>query len=487
MTKKVVIIGAGFGGLSSAAYLAKAGYQVTILEKNDQVGGRASVWEKDGFVFDLGPSWYLMPDVFDAFFSDFGKTTSDYYQTTRLDPAYRIFFSKTNHIDISKDLKKNIALFDQLEPDGGKKLQEYLKVTGKYYHTAMEKFVYKDLSGITDLFDPTLIKEVGSLKQLLTSFDSFVSRYFTSDEAKKILEYVIVFLGGNPNITPALYSILSYVDMELGVWYPQGGFGAVPQGMARLCEELGVEIHLNQEVTGFEISNHHITNVHTKSSSFETDFVVSNADYQFTETQLLDPEHQTYNHKYWDSRVMAPSALLIYLGLSTKVPKLAHHTLVLAHDWMTHFDSIFKNPGWPDDPSYYVCTSSKTDATVAPKGSENIFILVPVASDLDDAESIRKPYAQKIIEHLSELIDFPIDEHIQVKRLFSHQDFTSRYHAYKGTALGLAHTLKQTAIFRPRITSKKVHNLRYAGGYVHPGIGTAPSLISGKIAAESIA
>lgn len=480
----ISIIGAGFGGLSAAAYLAQAGHQVTIHEKNSQVGGRASTWKKDGFLFDLGPSWYLMPDVFDAFFADFSKKTSDYYQTVRLDPAYRIFFSTDRFVDISPRLEDNYALFDTLEPDGGRKLQEYLQQTGHFYKTAMEKFVYRSFDSPLDFFDPSLISEAASLRQLLKSFDGFVSQYFTSDEAKKILEYVIVFLGGNPQITPALYSILSYVDMQLGVWYPQGGFGAVPQGMAQLCKQLGVKIQTNSEVSRINISQGKVVSLITKKGTYPAEAVISNADYHHTETALLPPQYQSYERKYWQSRVMAPSALLIYLGIDCKLPKLKHHTLILANDWMQHFDAIFSDPAWPQDPSYYVCAASKTDPTVAPKGQENIFILVPVASGLDDADSIRKPYADQIITHLSNQIAIDLHQHTLVKRIFSHQDFTSRYNAYQGTALGLAHTLKQTAFFRPKIQSPKIPNLFYAGQYTHPGIGTAPSVISGKIAAQ---
>lgn len=484
--KKIIIIGAGFGGLAASAVLAQKGHDVTILEKNNEVGGRATTWGKDGFLFDLGPSWYLMPDVFEAFFARFGKKTSDYYRLKRLDPSYRVYFSQNKMVDLPASLIKAQALFDQFEPQGGEKLQRYLKLVETHYHTAMDQFIRRDFLSLKDFLDPSLIKNWRTLATLSQSFHHFVSRKFKSDEAQKILEYVNVFLGGSPQNTPALYAILSYVDFKLGVWYPLGGFGAVPKGMAKLAKEQGVKILLQNEVKSLIIDQKHLSGVKTESREFKADIVIANSDYPYTETQLVPPSWQSYPPKYWSKKTIAPSALLLFLGIKKRLNNLRHHNLVLAPNWLPHFDSIFQHPSWPKDPSYYVCAPSKTDPAVAPQGMENLFILVPVAAGLEDSDQMRNKLADQIISHLSHLIHEDISSHLVVKRLFSHRDFISRYHAYQGTALGMAHTLSQTAFFRPKIKSAKLANLYYCGAYPHPGIGTAPSVISGEITADSI-
>jgi phytoene desaturase len=486
MPKKVVVIGGGFGGLAAAALLGQKGYKVTLLEKNSQVGGRATTWKKDGFLFDLGPSWYLMPDVFVAFFARFGKKPADYYQLERLDPAYRIFFESGRQLDVSPKFTTNQKLFDTLETGGGAKLKDYLTETEHLYSTAMKQFVYKPFEGLSSVLDPKLLKNVNTLRKISTSFDKFVGSYFSSDEAKKILEYAVVFLGGSPQNTPAFYSILSYVDMKLGVWYPRGGFANVIGGLAKLAREQGVKIHSSHEVTGFRFAGNSIDSVNTPKGIFAADIVVSGADYQHVDQKLLPADFRQYSGKSWQSRTLAPSAMLIYVGINRKLKKLAHHNLYLATDWNRHFSQIFDSPKWPDNPSYYVCASSKTDPTVAPKGSENIFFLVPVAAGLADSDSLRATYANKIITHFETLIGEKIASNIQVKRIFTHRDFATRYHAFQGTALGLAHTLRQTAFLRPRHKSTKLTNLYHCGHYTHPGVGTAPALISGEIVADMI-
>jgi 1-hydroxy-2-isopentenylcarotenoid 3,4-desaturase len=350
----------------------------------------------------------------------------------------------------------------------------------------MKQFVYKPFEGVKSVLDPKLIKNVNTLRKISTSFDEFVGSYFSSDEAKKILEYAVVFLGGSPQNTPAFYSILSYVDMKLGVWYPQGGFASVIGGLAKLAREQGATIHTSHEVTGVRLAGNTIAAVKTPKGEFEADLVISAADYQHVDQELLPSDFRQYTPKYWQSRTLAPSAMLIYLGINRKLKKLTHHNLYLATDWNRHFSQIFDSPKWPDNPSYYVCVSSKTDPTVAPKGSENIFFLVPVAAGLKDSEKIRNTYADKIITHFENLIGENFSKNIKVKRIFTHRDFSSRYHAFQGTALGLAHTLRQTAFFRPRHQSTKLTNLYHCGHYTHPGVGTAPALISGEIVADMI-
>jgi len=485
-TKKIIIIGSGFCGLASGALLAKQGYSVTILEKNEQVGGRASVFKEKGFTFDMGPSWYLMPDVFEKFFSLFNAKPSDFYSLKRLDPSYRIFFGQNDIVDIASTIESNIALFKTLEEDGDKRLQKYLTASQKQYESSMEGFVYRSYD---DIFDPSFLKALPSamFMNFFESIGKYATHFFNSEKARKILQYNIVFLGGSTKNTPALYAIMAHIDFNLGVWYPQGGFGEIVKALQQLCERYGVDIRCNQNVKKILVTDGIAKGVRTETGDLYSDIVLSNADYHFTETQLLDKEYQTYPESYWEKKTIAPSGFIAYLGLNKKIPQLSHHNLFLDNDWEQHFDEIFNNPKWPENPSYYISCPSKTDSTVAPEGCENVFILVPVAAGLQDNPKIREDYFEKTLTHLEKLLDTNLRESIVFKKLFAHNDFSTRYNAYKGTALGLSHTLFQSAWFRPRHTSKKVKNLFYAGGYTHPGIGVPMQFITAQIITKIIA
>ncbi len=484
--KSIIVIGSGFGGLSVAALLAKEGHKIKIIEKNEQPGGRASVLKEKGFTFDMGPSWYLMPDVFEKFFNEFGKKPEDYLELKRLEPAYRVFFSKDDVVDVSSDLDKNKALFENMEVGGSKKLSEYLEKSEYQYDIAMKDFIYKDYKHFTDFIKPKLIVE-GTKLHMFDKLDHYAKRYFSSDNIRKILEYTIVFLGGSPYDSPALYSLMSHVDFNLGVWFPiGGGIGQLVEAMVKITKENKVDFEFNNPVKKIIVKDGKITGVETEKGIYDADIVVANADYPYVETNLLDEKYVSYDEKYWNKKKIAPSAFLMYLGLNKKLESLTHHNLYFDSSWDRHFDDIFHNPKWPENPSYYVSCTSKTDKSVAPKDSENVFILVPVAPDLDDTDELRKKYSEKILKHLENLTGESIIDSIIFKKIFTHRDFSERYNAFKGTALGLAHTLRQTAVFRPSHTSKKVKNLYYTGHYNHPGIGVPMVIISSQILAEEI-
>ncbi|MCX6660920.1 MAG: phytoene desaturase family protein [Euryarchaeota archaeon] len=464
MSKKtVIIIGSGFGGMAAAALLAKDGFNVTVLEKNDQPGGRAIVWNQKGFVFDMGPSWYLMPDVFEKFFAEFGKKPEDYYKLLRLNPAYRVFFDKDEIVDISPDLEQNLQLFERYQPGGREQFKKYLTAAQYQYQIAMNEFIYKEYRHLWDFFSLRLLSK-GSKLHIFTSLDKYAQRYITDPKLRKILEYTMVFLGGTPFDTPALYSLMSHVDFNLGVWYPDGGFGALARAFQRLASEQGVTFKFESEVEKILVSGNKVTGVKTSKGNMSADVVIANADYHHVETNLLDQQNQTYTQQYWEKRAIAPSALLMYLGVEGKIKSFAHHNLYFASQWQDHFNTIFHEPKWPEDPSYYVSCPSKTDPSVAPKEDENLFVLVPVAAGLQDTEKTREKYFTKVMDHLESL----------------------HYHAYKGTALGLAHTLGQTAIFRCSHQSKKVKGLYYTGHYTHPGIGVPMVVISSQIIAQQL-
>lgn len=483
--KKVIVIGAGFGGMASASILAKNGYDVTIIEKNDQPGGRCRKWEKSGFMFDMGPSWYLMNEVFEDYFSIFNKKSEDFYRLKRLNPNYRLFFSRDYIVDIPAELEGIYEIFDNIEKKGSEKLKRFLSVSSYQYDIAMKQLMYREYDSIKDVMDMNLISK-GLGLHLFENIDKFVRRYFEEEKLRKIIEYTMVFLGGSPHNTPALYSIMSHVDFDLGVYYPEGGMIKVTEAFKKIADESGVRFIFNTPAKKINVKNGRAVSVTTASGETECDIVISNADYRFTEMELLDTESRTYNKKDWEKRVIGPSAMLMYLGVNGKVQNLQHHNLFLAGEWDRHFKEIFDDPQWPLEPSYYISSPSKTDSSVAPDGKENIFVLVPVAPGLNDLDEIREEYAKRIMSHIEGIIGQKISGNLEVKRIFTHKDFISDYNAYKGTALGMSHTLMQTALFRCSMKSRKADNIYYAGSYTHPGIGLPMVTIAGQIVSKKI-
>ncbi|AXR82852.1 phytoene desaturase family protein [Natrarchaeobaculum sulfurireducens] len=482
--ESVVVIGGGIGGLSTACYLADAGADVTVVEKNEQLGGRASRLARDGFRFDMGPSWYLMPDVFERFFGHFDRTPSDYYELTHLDPHYRIFFKDDDRVDVTPDLERTKEIFEEYEAGAGETLERYLEKSRENYEVGMEHFVYEDRSRLRDYMTLDVARQARGLS-LLGSMQGHVEDYFEHPKLQQIMQYTLVFLGGSPKNTPALYNLMSHVDFNLGVWYPEGGIGSVVDGIVDLGSELGVEYETDRPVTAIK-GREGAFLLETPEGSMRPDLVVSNTDYAHTEQELLAPERRGYDADYWEKRTYAPSAFLLYLGVEGDVPELAHHTLVLPTDWDDHFEQIFDDPQWPDDPAYYVCVSSETDDDVAPEGHSALFVLVPIAPGLEDTPERREEYRDLVLEDLADHTGEDLRERIVLEERFCVEDFASRYNSYQGTALGLAHTLRQTALFRPPHRSKEVDGLYFVGGDTTPGIGMPMCLISGQLTAEKL-
>jgi len=490
-SKKVLVIGAGFAGLSAASFLAQKGWQVTVIEKNSLPGGRARKFETNGFVFDMGPSWYWMPDTFERYFSLFGKKVSDYYQLKRLDPSYRVYFEKAAW-DIPANYEALQALLESIEPGAAKALDGFMEEAKFKYEVGVGKLVHQPGQSIKELIDIDLFKGVFKL-DVFQSMKKHIAKYFKHPYIQFLMEFPVLFLGALPENTPALYSLMNYADIKGGTWYPEYGMYSIVKAMHDLAISLGVEFKLGEEVMSIEVANGIATNAYTEvvstkeKNNYTFDIVIGAGDYHHIETKLLEPNYQTYSKKYWDSRVMAPSSLLYYVGLNKKLPGVTHHSLFFDTDFGVHGKEIYTNPKWPSNPLFYASVPSVTDPTVAPEGCENLFLLIPVAAGLEgDTEAIRDKYFNELIGRLEAKWGVSIKESIVYKRSFSVADFKSDYHSFKGNAYGLANTLLQTANLKPSCRSKKVNNLYYTGQLTVPGPGVPPSLISGEVVANLI-
>ena len=483
---KAVVVGGGFTGLASAALLARSGWNVEVLEKNGGMGGKARSWSEGGFRFDMGPSWYLMPDVFERFFGHFALRPDDLLDLVPLDPLYRVFFGEEEHVDVTGGQEELRKLFDSFEPDGGRKLAAFLDDGAFKYGIAMKEFLYKEYRSIFDFFNRRVITD-GLRLDLFGNMQDFVEKRFSDRRSRQILQYAMVFLGTSPSKAPALYSIMSHVDLNLGVLYPQGGLAAVADAVRSLAERSGVELKTGENVRRIEVEGRTARAVRTDSGVHEGNVVLVTADYPYAELTFLDPEQRSYSRSYWERRTLAPSMFILFLGVGKRLPNLRHHNLYFARDWNRHFSTIFGRAAWPEDPCFYVSCTSKTDPGAAPEGKEALFVLVPVAPGLEDSDEMRAKIAEQTIAHVERVTGERISESIEVMRIFSQRDFSSDYNAFKGTALGLAHTLFQTALFRPSYRSRRVSNLYYAGQYTHPGIGVPMTLISAEVVAGKIA
>lgn len=485
MSKKVIIIGSGFAGLSAASFMAKAGWQVTVLEKHNQPGGRARKLKAEGFTFDMGPSWYWMPDVFERYFKQFGKSVSDYYQLYRLDPSYRIYWEDAP-MDIPADYDALKQLFNSIEPGSGEQLDKFLKEAAYKYEVGIHKLVHKPGQSISEFLDWDLVTGIFKL-DVFNSIKAHVAKHFNNPKLKQLLEFPVLFLGALPENTPALYSLMNYADIKGGTWFPQGGMYSIVEAMYQLALELGVEFKFNENVEEVIIQNGYAKKVKTTNNLFEADVIIGGADYHHIETKLLPKAYRSYSEAYWEKRVMAPSCLLYYVGINKKLNNVPHHSLFFDTSFEVHGQEIYTTKKWPENPLFYVSVTSATDATVAPAGCENLFFLIPAATGLEgDTEELRDKYFNMIVQRMEAKIGQSILPHIIYKKSFAHSDFINDYNAFKGNAYGLANTLLQTSILKPACKSKKVENLFYTGQLTVPGPGVPPSLISGEVVAKEV-
>jgi len=484
--KRVVVIGSGFAALSASCFLAAKGYEVKVLEKNSGPGGRARIMHHEGFTFDMGPSWYWMPDVFDRFFTCFGKSVSDYYTLKRLNPSYRVFFGEGDYYDVPADWKQLASDFDKWEAGSGKKLEQFLADAEIKYREGIGNLVFKPGKSILEFANYRTIKGLFELN-LLSDFKRHAASYFSHPKILKILEFPVLFLGATPEKTPALYSLMNYADIRLGTWFPMGGMHKIVEGMVKLASSLGVEFFYDQEVRKINIEpGGKATSVETASATFSADVVLSGADYAHTEQVLLEPQWRNYSKAYWDSRVMAPSSILYYCGYQGRVENLKHHNLFFDEDFTIHAREIYEQPAWPSRPLFYLSAPSLTDASLAPEGKENLFLLIPTAPGMLEDASITDRYFSFVADKVKRLSGNDLEQNSLFKIPYGARNFIADYHALRGNAYGLANTLMQTAILKPSMRSKKVKNLLFTGQLTVPGPGVPPALISGEVAAMEI-
>ena len=482
MGKKIIIIGSGFSSLAAASYLAKAGNEVSVFEKNNTVGGRAGQLKKGGFTFDIGPSWYWMPDVFDRFFIDFGKKTSDYYKIDKLDPAYRIFF-EDEIMTIGDSMEKICAEFERIEKGSGTKLKKFIGKAQENYGIAVDKILY-NAPGVSPkelITKDTILK----IDQFFKTISQEVRKNFKNPKLISTLEFPSLFLGAKPSKTPSFFSFMNFADFGLGTWHPRGGMYEIIKGIESLATELGVKIHTNCAINKIVVENNAVLGVETKGDLIKSDIVISGADYHHSET-LLDIKYRQYSETYWDKKVFAPSSLLFYIGVNKKIKNIEHHNLFFDADFEKHAEEIYDNPKWPSRPLFYVNIPSKTDPSMAPEGCDALFILIPIAPGIEDNDKHRNHYLEHVLKRFEEKTEQSIQNNIIFNESFCVKDFKSEYNSYKGNAYGMAMTLLQTAFLRPKLKSSKVKNLYFTGQLTVPGPGVPPSLISGKLTAELI-
>lgn len=485
MKPTAIVIGAGFSGIAAAASLARRGFQVDLIEKNEAPGGRASVWRKDGFTFDMGPSFYWMPEVFERFFAEFGEKPGDHYDLRRLDPSYKVVFGQDDDLCLPATRNEQHLLFERYEPGASSALHEFLSEARIKYELGMGELVYRPSLSWMEYARPDVLG--GLIKtSVLRSLRKHVRDHFNEPRLRSLMEFPVLFLGAAPQNTPALYSLMNYADLELGTWYPMGGMGQVIEGMMNVAIRQGVQVHVGCTVTGIVVENGHAVGIRTGQGTMMADAVVAGADYHHVEQTLLPEQHRSYSHTYWEKRKLAPSSLLFYLGIDRRVPRLEHHTLFFDEQLDVHSAEIYDDPVWPSKPLFYVSCSSKTDPTVAPDGQENMVVLIPIAPGLEDTQVTREHYYDLVMDRMTNYIGLDLRPHVVVKRSYCINDLKQDYNAFRGNAYGLANTLSQTGPLRPSMKSRKVQGLYFTGQLTVPGPGVPPAIISGQVVAELV-
>ncbi|MBL7911584.1 MAG: phytoene desaturase [Bacteroidia bacterium] len=483
--KTIGIIGSGISGLSAAAVMSLEGHKVMVFEKNEQLGGRMRQFESQGFVFDMGPSWYWMPDVFERFFARFGHKTSDFYELVKLDPGFQVIYDNEEIIKVPANWDELLDLFEQYETGSANKLKKFMEEAAYKYEVGVNNLIYQPGLSWSELITPTTIK--GALRlQLFSSFSKHVRSYFKNEKLISLMEFPVLFLGAMPQNTPALYSLMNYAGLKQGTFYPMGGFKKLVDAMVQIGKDRGVEYFTSEPINAIRSQQNSKIELSTNTRKIIVDGMIASADYNHVEKKLLIEEHRNYSDKYWESKIFAPSCLIFYIGINRKLNRLEHHNLFFDADFPLHAKEIYTDPKWPSKPLFYVCCPSKTDPSVAPEGMENLFILMPIAAGLEDNGSIRQEFFSILMKRLEKFTGANIVDNIVFTKSYCVKDFVADYNSYKGNAYGLANTLMQTANLKPSIKNKKIKNFFYAGQLTVPGPGVPPSIVSGQVAAQEL-
>lgn len=484
--RRAVVLGGGFAGLSTALSLAHRGWRVTLIERHEQLGGRARVWAQDGFSFDMGPSWYWMPDVFERFFASIGERIEDHYQLVRLDPAYRVVFPDGEEAEVDAALEGLGRWMERREPGSTRALARFLIEAEEKYRVGMGELVHRPGRSLLEFADARVLRGLIRL-QLLTSMRRHVHAHFRDPLIRQLMEFPVLFLGAVAANTPALYSLMNHADLALGTWYPMGGMVEVVRAMERIARERGVEIRTGCAATGFVTEGRRVRAIELDGTEpLEADVFVASADYHHVDRVLLGEGRANYGEGYWSRRRMAPSSLLLFLGVDRPLPEVRHHTLFFDASMDAHADAIYTRPRWPEHPLFYVSAPSRTDPSVAPPGGEALMILIPLAPGLEDDEGMRRQLRDQVFGRFRARTGVDLEAHLRVERSYAMADFSRDYHAFRGNAYGLANTLGQTALLKPRMDHRRFRNLYYAGQLTVPGPGVPPALISGMVVAGEI-
>ena len=479
---RINVIGSGVSGLSAACFAARNGHEVHVFEKNATIGGRTRQYTENGFVFDMGPSWYWMPDIFERFYQHFGHTAADFYELVQLDPGFRIYYGPADYLDVPADPNRLEELFEKVEPGSGSQLHSFLDDAEFKYKEGMLKLAFKPGQSWLEFATPETLRAAVKMN-LFTPMSRHVRRHFKDPHLRMLMEFPVIFLGAMPNRIPAMYSMMNHAALSQGTFYPMGGMFGIVDAMRQIATEQGVTFHTSAEVHQIFVVGGKAVGLETERGMYLSDAVIASGDYHHTESRLLAPELRNYTEQSWERKVFAPGCLIFYLGVDKLLPELQHHNLFFDTDFDRHSREIYEDRVWPQEPLFYVCCPSRTDSTVAPPGHENLFVLMPIATGLSDDPATTDHYFDLLVNRLEKVAGVSVRNHIVYKRSYCTKDFISDYHAFRGNAYGLANTLRQTAVLKPAMTNKKVSNLFYSGQLTVPGPGLPPCLISGEIAA----
>jgi phytoene desaturase len=480
----VIVVGAGLGGLSAAIRLRLAGYDVVVYERLPEVGGRANVWESEGFRFDTGPTLLLMTEYVRGLFEASDRRVEDYLDIRQLDPNYRIAFADGSDLVLGSRLNALLDEVERIEAGAGGKLLQFLAETRRLYQIGLRDFVDRNFLKAGSFFS---LQNLGLLltARVTQKLYKMVSRYFKDERLRRAFSFQSMYLGLSPYDSPAIYSLLPYTEMGGGLFFPMGGMHALPKALARLARDLGVVIHVETEVQAILKDAKSVRGVRLQSGEeVAASVVVVNADLPFAYRQLLNEPHprsESFNYTC--------GAFLMFLGVKKRYPKLLHHTLVVPKDLPANMDAIFKTRRVQADPAYYICNPSKTDPSLAPDGCENIYILVPVPHESEGLDwGIEGPRLREaMLDRLERFGLTDLRENIVTEKILTPREFRTELYCEKGAAFGLAHGMDQVGYLRPHNRHASLENLYFVGASTHPGTGIPMVLISGRLVAERIA